>query len=147
MKDQSIGELSRHTRVKVPTIRYYEQIGLMPAPPRTDGQQRRYAPSAVARLNFIRHARELGFEVAHIRELLMLSEEPNHTCEAADQIAKRHLAEVDRRIAQLSGLRAELRRMIEECSHGHVGECRVIGSLADHGQCKHEHGPTHKAAA
>jgi DNA-binding transcriptional MerR regulator len=134
----SIGELSRRTSVKVPTIRYYEQVGLMPMPPRTEGKQRRYGASEVSRLNFIRHARELGFEVEAIRELLALSEKPDHSCAEADHIARRHMVEVERRIAQLTALRAELQRMVEECSHGRVGECRVIQVLADHGQCEHE---------
>lgn len=135
----SIGELSRRTSVKVPTIRYYEQVGLMPLAPRTDGKQRRYGAPEVSRLNFIRHARELGFEVEAIRELLQLSETPDQSCAEADAIARRHMIEVERRIEQLMALRSELQRMVEECSHGRVGECRVIQVLADHGQCEHEH--------
>ena len=134
----SIGELSRRTAVKVPTIRYYEQVGLMPAPPRTEGQQRRYGQPEVSRLNFIRHARELGFEVEAIRELLAMSGNPDQSCAEADAIARRHLAEVERRIAQLTALRTELQRMVTECSHGRVGECRVIQVLGDHGECAHE---------
>ena len=135
----SIGELSRRTGVKVPTIRYYEEVGLMPRPARTEGQQRRYTPSEVARLNFIRHARELGFEVEAIRELLALSGQPDHSCAEVDAIARRHRAEVERRIAQLTALRAELERMVEECSHGRVCECHVIETLADHGLCAQDH--------
>jgi DNA-binding transcriptional MerR regulator len=134
----SIGELSRRTAVKVPTIRYYEQVGLMPAPPRTAGKQRRYGQAEVSRLNFIRHARELGFEVEAIRELLALSENPDQSCVEADRIARRHMVEVKRRIEQLTALQAELQRMVSECSHGRVGECRVIQVLADHAQCEHE---------
>ncbi len=134
----SIGELSRRTNVKVPTIRYYEQIGLMPPPPRTEGKQRRYGADDVSRLNFIRHARDLGFDVEAIRELLELSEKPDQSCAEADRIARRHMVEVERRIEQLTALQAELRRMVEECSHDRVGECRVIQVLADHGQCAHE---------
>jgi len=133
----SIGELSRRTAVKVPTIRYYEQVGLMPVPPRTEGRQRRYGAAEVSRLNFIRHARELGFEVEAIRELLALSERPDQSCAEADEIARRHMVEVERRIAQLTALRAELHRMVAEGSHGRVGECRVIQVLADHDQCAH----------
>ena len=144
MHGHSIGELARQTGVKVPTIRYYEQIGLLAEPPRTAGQQRRYGAAELARLNFIRHARELGFEVAHISELLELSAQPNRACDVADTIAERHLAEVDRRIGQLTALRAELARMLEECRHGRMCECRVIQVLADHGQCRHRH---HREAA
>jgi len=134
-----IGELSRLSGVKVPTIRYYEQVGLMPEPPRTEGRQRRYGASELSRLNFIRHARELGFEVEAIRELLAMSQNPEQSCEEADRIARRQMAEVDRRIEQLVALRTELQRMVEECSHGRVGECRVIQALNDHPRCEHKH--------
>ena len=127
-----IGELARRTGVKVPTLRYYEQIGLLPAPARSEGRQRRYAASQIVRLNFIRHARELGFEVEAIRELLAMSERPEQSCADADRIARRHLEEVDRRIARLPALRAELRRMVQECSHGRISDCRVIETLAAH---------------
>src|SRR5215213_10029629 len=137
--DVSIGELSRRTGVKVPTIRYYEQVALMPAPPRTEGKQRRYGPAAVDRLNFIRHARELGFEVEAIRTLLSLQDHPDQPCVAADQIARARLAEVEQRIASLTALKSELERMVRECACGRVAECRVIEILADHGQCQHEH--------
>jgi DNA-binding transcriptional MerR regulator len=129
--DLSIGELSRRAEVKVPTIRYYEQIGLMPETGRTEGKQRRYGRMAVARLAFIRHARELGFEVDAIRTLLSLQDDPDQSCARADEIAKARLVEVEKRIASLKALRKELRKMVEECACGRVGECRVIETLAD----------------
>lgn len=135
--DFSIGELSRRTRVKVPTIRYYEQIGLLPEPPRSEGQQRRYDAGHAARLNFVRHARELGFDVEAIRELLAMSAQPNRPCSEVDAIARRHLGEIDRRIAHLTTLRAELQRTVDECVQGRVCECRVIETLADD---THAHG-------
>jgi DNA-binding transcriptional MerR regulator len=132
MDNFSIGELSRRAEVKVPTIRYYEQIGLMPATDRTEGKQRRYRRKAVARLAFIRHARELGFEVDAIRTLLSLQDDPDQSCARADEIANARLVEVEKRIASLKALRRELRKMVEECACGRVGECRVIEVLADH---------------
>jgi len=134
----AIGDLSRLAEVKVPTIRYYEQIGLLPPPVRTEGKQRRYGTSEVKRLNFIRHARELGFEIEHIRQLLTLSAEPQASCHQADSIARHHLDEIDRRIERLDALRAELRRMITECGHGRICECRIIEVIADHGHCAHD---------
>jgi DNA-binding transcriptional MerR regulator len=125
-----IGELARHTAVKVPTIRFYEQIGLLPIPPRTEGNQRRYGEGDVDRLNFIRHARELGFEVDDIRQLLAMSTEPQASCHTADSIARNHLAEIERRIASLRALRGELKRMIDECGHGRICDCRIIEALA-----------------
>jgi DNA-binding transcriptional MerR regulator len=136
--DFSIGELSRRTQVKVPTVRYYEQIGLMPSPPRSESKQRRYQEADAGRLNFIRHARELGFEIGAIRELLELSTHPDRSCEDADRIARHLLEEVDRRIGRLRALRTELTRMISECGHGRVGQCRVIQVLADHDLCRAE---------
>lgn len=135
MNNLSIGDLSRRTGVKVPTVRYYEDVGLMPAPPRSEGKQRRYDRDAVARLNFIRHARELGFEVEAIRELLGLSTDPHRPCEEIDAIASRHLADVSRRIAQLQMLEGELQWMVQQCGHGSVGECRVLETLNDHAHC------------
>jgi DNA-binding transcriptional MerR regulator len=133
----SIGELSRRTGVKVPTIRYYEQIGLLPPPPRSEGEQRRYEKHAVSRLSFIRHSRELGFDVEAIRTLLSLQDDPDQSCEAADRIASARLGEVERRIQQLTALREELLRMIQQCACGKVAECRVIETLAD---SSHDHG-------
>ncbi|MBL8591759.1 MAG: helix-turn-helix domain-containing protein [Devosia sp.] len=134
-----IGELSRRTGVKVPTIRFYEQIGLLPSPPRTEGNQRRYGKPEVERLNFIRHSRELGFEVEDIRELLEMAASPQASCHQADSIARNHLTEIDRRIASLTALRGELNRMVEECGHGRICDCRIIEVLADHGECVTEH--------
>ena len=135
--DIAIGELSRRTGVKVPTIRYYEQVGLMPVPPRSAGSQRRYGEADVARLNFIRHSRELGFEIDAIRELLTMNAHPDRSCAEVDLIARRYLSEVDRRIERLMALRVELDRMISECGQGRVAECRVIETLSDHGKCAH----------
>lgn len=135
----SIGELARRTGTKVPTIRYYESIGLLPAPVRTEGNQRRYEREHLDRLKFVRHARQLGFEVADIRELLDMSGRPQDSCHQADSIARSHLAAVERRIAQLAGLQHELQRMVDECGHGRICDCRIIEVLADHDQCETEH--------
>lgn len=134
-----IGELAKRTAVKVPTIRFYEQIGLLPEPPRTESGQRRYGPDEVDRLNFIRHSRELGFEIQDIRELLAMSASPQESCHQADSIARNHLAEIERRIASLEALKTELTRMVDECGHGRVCDCRIIEALADHSLCGTEH--------
>ena len=136
--DIPIGELARRAGVKIPTIRYYEQIGLLPAPPRTEGRQRRYGPDEVKRLTFIRHARDLSFEIEDIRQLLALSETPQRSCHEADSIAIRHLAWIEERIGQLESLRDELRRMVEECGHGRICECRIVEVIGDHDLCGHD---------
>ena len=134
----SIGVLSRDTGCKIETIRYYEKIGLMPEPARSEGGQRRYHQKHRDRLQFIRHGLELGFTLDDIRELLALSASHQH----ADNIARRHRDAVQARIRSLTALRDKLDRMIKECAHGHEGECRVIEVLNDHGQCQHDHNVT-----
>lgn len=137
-RDFTIGQLAGRTGCKVQTIRYYEQIGLMPKPPRTEGNQRRYGARHLERLAFIRHSRELGFPLDAIRELLDLADDPTRSCEAADRIARRQLHQVESRLARLQALRRELKRMIVQCHGGRIADCRVIEVLADHGQCLHE---------
>src|SRR5215470_17281677 len=140
-KDETvpIGALSKAAGVKVPTIRYYEQIGLLPTATRSAGNRRTYGALDVKRLAFIRHARELGFETDAIRSLLALQDDPARSCAAVDDIARSRLNDVEQRITSLVALRSELKRMIEGCRHQKIADCRVIEVLADHGQCRHEH--------
>lgn len=133
----AIGKVSEASGVKVPTIRYYEQIGLLPAPPRTEAGRRTYDHKDMERLAFIRHSRELGFDIEEIKTLLQLQDVPNQTCERADSIAKAHLIEVKKKIASLTALQHELECMVEGCSNGRVETCRVIEILADHGKCQY----------
>lgn len=133
----AIGKVAEASGVKVTTIRYYETIGLLPAPPRTDGNRRTYTNADTERLTFIRHSRELGFEIDQIRTLLSLQDHPDQSCQDADVIAKARLVEVKEKIASLQALQHELERMVDGCSHGRVEDCKVIDILADHGNCKH----------
>jgi DNA-binding transcriptional MerR regulator len=135
----TIGELSRRTGVKIPTIRYYEQTGLIDEPPRSDGNQRRYGRSALERLAFIKPGRDLGLPIEAIRELIDLSGDPERPCADADRIARAHLAAVRQRIARLQRLEAELERIALGCDGDHIGECYVIQSLSDHSLCETEH--------
>lgn len=135
----SIGTLGKKTGTKVQTIRYYEQIGLMPEPGRTEGGQRRYNEAELDRLSFIRHARQLGFPLEAIRELLDLSDEPNRPCHEADVIARRQLKQVEQRLARLEALQKELLRMVHKCSGGTASECRVLEVLRDHTECLTDH--------
>lgn len=125
-----IGDLARATNTKVETIRYYEQIRLLPAPSRTAGNFRAYAPEHLARLSFIRRARDLGFTLDQVRALLGLSDQKRSSCDAVDAIAREHLADVDRKIEDLQTLRAELDNIINQCSCGTIAECRIIEALA-----------------
>ena len=135
----SIGTLAKRTGTKVQTIRYYEQIGLMPEPGRSEGGQRRYGDGELDRLAFIRHSRQLGFPLGAIRELLDLSDSPERSCAEVDAVAQRQLREVEARIARLDALRVELRRMIDECSNDRVAACRILEVLRDHEECLTDH--------
>ena len=135
----TIGALSRKTGAKVPTIRYYEQIGLLPEPARTEGGQRRYAQSDLDRLSFVRHARQLGFSIDAIRELVGLADKPEGDCNDVDSIARRQLRQVEQRIACLEALRGELQRMLRDCTGGKTSDCRVLEVLRDHSECLSDH--------
>ena len=136
----TIGQLGQLTSTKVPTIRYYEEIGLLKPVGRSDGGQRRYDGPAKQRLGFIRHARDMGFTLDAIRQLLALADRPAASCEPVDGIVQEQLIEVDRRIAILNSIREELARMLTECDGGTVGRCRILEVLGDHSLCiSHNH--------
>jgi Cu(I)-responsive transcriptional regulator len=135
----SIGTLAKRTGTKVQTIRYYEQIGLMPEPGRSEGGQRRYGALELDRLAFIRHSRQLGFSLEAIRELLDLSDSPERSCAQVDAVAQKQLREVEARISRLQALRMELQRMIGECRSDRVANCRILEVLRDHEECLSDH--------
>ena len=135
-----IGELAEATGSNSETIRYYEKIGLLPRPGRTDSNYRDYSATDVERLSFIRHARGLGFELADIRSLMELAEHPERDCGEVDAIASRHLAAVESKLARLDSLRVELGRMLAQCRGGTVSSCRIMKVMADHELCSSEHG-------
>lgn len=133
----TIGELSRRTGVKIPTIRYYEQMGLLPAAERSEGNQRRYASRDGERLSFIKHARDLGFPVEAIRDLIALNEEPDRPCADAHAIATQQLDIVRDKISKLRVLEQELHRISTTTHDGNrIAECSVIRALADHRLCR-----------
>lgn len=132
---KSIGALSKATNVKVTTIRYYEGIGLLAEPERTESGRRVYGKETFERLRFIRHARDLGFDIDAIRELTELQSSEEQDCSHVDQIARRHLTDVRNRIGQLRSLETELKRMLQQCRGGKIEQCAILESLADHEHC------------
>lgn len=126
----SIGDLSKATDTKVVSIRYYEKVGLLPAPPRTAANYRAYDSGHMRRLRFIRRCRELGFTLEQVREMLSLSEREDQNCAVVDRITVEHLAEVEDKIADLQRLATELRRLSTCCKGGRVAECRIIEALS-----------------
>lgn len=132
-----IGELARTTSTKVETIRFYEKIGLLPEPGRTSANYRDYGAAHLARLSFIRRARDLGFTLDQVRELLTLSDDRSRSCGAVDTVARAHLAQIDQKIADLRALRRELDELIGQCRQGAISECRIIEALGPSSQRDH----------
>ena len=124
-----IGTLAREAGTSIETIRYYERIGLLSQPPRTEGGFRLYGPDDVRRLRFVRRARELGFSLESIRDLLRLASDPVASCDEVGTIARVHLEDVDEKISRLTTLQAELTRLVEHCKSGRMASCGIIEAL------------------
>ncbi len=126
----SIGDLARATGAKVETIRYYEAVGLLPKPTRTAGNYRSFGLDHLSRLGFIRRARDLGFSLDEVRDLIRLSDDRSRPCGEIDAIAQRHLDDVEQKIVDLDQLRKELKSLIKQCHRGKVADCRILDALA-----------------
>ena len=123
-----IGELSRRTGCNIETIRYYERIGLMPAPPRR-GRYRSYGGGDVVRLGFVRRARELGFTLNEVRALLGLAAGGDTTCAEVRDLAAVHLKDVRARIADLKRMERVLADSVRACDAGQEPGCPLIDTL------------------
>lgn len=136
----SIGQLSKRTGVKIPTIRYYEQMGIVAAQGRTEGNQRRYGNAELEQLGFIKHARDLGFSIEAISSLMALQSHPDRTCAEATDIAQAQLNDVRDKIRKLTKLEGELARLADHCDgEGQARDCYVLAALSDHQLCNADH--------
>ncbi len=124
-----IGELSRRVGVHIETIRYYEKIGLMPAPPRSENRFRSYAAAHVQRLHFIRRARELGFSIDELRSLIRLSETPESACDDVERLATAHLRDVRGKLADLRRMERQLASAVAGCRKGQAESCPLLQTL------------------
>ncbi len=125
-----IGDLAKLTDTRVETVRFYEKEGLIPPPARSAGNYRLYEAEHLHRLSFIRRSRDLGFSLAQVRALLALADDTDAPCAEVDAITAANIAEIDRKLADLSKLRAELVRKLDCCSGTTIGDCRIIEALA-----------------
>ncbi len=125
----SIGELSRLTGVHIETIRYYERVKMLPAPPRTEGGRRAYGQSHRRTLGFIRRARDLGFSLDEIRALLDLDESRRSSCAEVREIASLHLINVRAKLADLVRLEAILSAAVAQCAANVTAVCPVLDIL------------------
>ena len=133
----SIGLLARQAGCSVPTIRYYEEIGLLPSVPRTDGGRRAYGAATVRRLSFIRRCRDFGFSIEQVRELVGLVDEPRRPCVEVREVAARHLAQVRDKLDELQALERSMAAFIGSwdtaCAGGAADDCTVLEGLASPG--------------
>lgn len=128
----SIGSVARRAGVGVDTIRYYERAGLMPSPRRRASGYREYGPDAVRRLRFIRRAKELGFSLAEIGELLALSGDRERGVAGVRQRAQARLAEVELRLRELRRVQRGLKQLIDACpGHGELADCPILHALSE----------------
>lgn len=131
MLPMKIGELATRTGTPVDTIRYYERQGLLPAPPRSEGNYRLYSEAHSERLVFIRHARALGMNLEEIRTLLQLRDVPQAHCAEVNALLDAHIGHVAQRITALQALEAQLRALRHRCTgDGAVADCGILESLA-----------------
>ncbi len=129
MRALTIGRLAAAAGVNLETVRYYERIGLMPKPPRSQGGHRHYAAEHARRLRFIRRARELGFGIQDIRALLGLAEPARRSCGDVRDIASAHLQNIRCKIADLAQLEGILKRTVAQCSGRRTPICPVLDML------------------
>lgn len=125
-----IGALSTATGVNIETIRYYEKIGLMPAPPRNEGRQRIYDASHLKRLTFIRRGRELGFSLDQIRELLGLVRGHDLACAEVKAMTDGHVADIRRKVKDLRKLERVLTDLSAQCGGDAVPDCPILDALS-----------------
>lgn len=128
-RSQTIGRLAEAAGVNLETVRYYERIGLMPAPDRTQGGHRIYLPAHQHRLTFIRRARELGFGIEDIRRLLSLAEPAQRGCDDVKAVAGAHLDQVRGKVADLVRLESILAETVSRCEGSAAPACPVLEML------------------
>lgn len=130
MKGMTIGQLARGAGLKVSTVRYYERRRLLADPRRGDSGYRQYAPEAVARIRFIRHAQGLGFTLRDIRELLALRLSPEATCGDVKHAAEVKLSDVEAKISSLRRIKHALRKLVSACDgQSPTAHCPIIEAL------------------
>lgn len=130
----SIGLVARRTGASVPTVRYYEDIGLLPPAARTEAGQRSYDEATVRRLVFIRRCRDFGFSIEQVRELVGLVDQPDRPCAEVRDIAATHLAQVRQKLEELKALEASLDGFVcscdTACAGGPAVDCTILEDLA-----------------
>ncbi|WP_183452700.1 MerR family transcriptional regulator [Microvirga lupini] len=129
----TIGALAEQTGCNVPTIRYYEEIGLLPPARRRPGGHRFYSEDDLRQLTFIRRCRDFGFSVEQVRTLVSLAQDPDRDCNETRDLAQAHLAEVRRKLIELRALESSLEAFVDNCTAacagGPASQCTITQDL------------------
>ncbi|NNF05262.1 MAG: heavy metal-responsive transcriptional regulator [Candidatus Eisenbacteria bacterium] len=130
MNSMTIGQLAKQTKIGLETIRFYERVGLIKSPPRRSSGYRAYPPETVRRVRFIRTAKELGFSLQEIGELLSLRVDPVESCGHVKTIAEHKILDMEQRIKTLQRMRRSLRRLVTACdAREATSDCPILDSL------------------
>jgi len=130
MNPLTIGQLAKHAKVNIETIRYYERRGLIPEPPRRESGYRQYAPEFVTRIQFIKRAQELGFSLNEIADLLALRVDTDTACNEVRKRAENKIASIEGKIQTLQKMKQALETLVVVCNeNGVTGECPILGAL------------------
>ncbi|TET43841.1 heavy metal-responsive transcriptional regulator [candidate division TA06 bacterium] len=130
MENLTIGQLAKRAHVNIETVRYYERRGLMPEPTRRESGYRQYSQDDVARLQFIKRAKELGFSLEEISELFSLRVDPHTTCGDVKMHAEAKIADIEERIKTLQKMKKALVKLAVTCTgRGPVTECPILEAL------------------
>lgn len=130
----NIGQAAKASGVSAKMIRYYESVGLIAAPPRTESGYRTYGTDEVQTLNFIRHARLLGFSLAELAKLLALWHDPARASAEVKAMTLAHIADLDRKIAHMAAMRDTLRQLTDCCAGDQRPDCSILDELATQGE-------------
>jgi Cu(I)-responsive transcriptional regulator len=126
----NIGELAKETGIAAKTIRYYESAGLLAAPPRSGGNYRIYGERDLATLRFVQRARNLGFSVKEVGDLVALWQDRQRASADVRALATAHLGEIERKLKELEAMRATLDHLIKRCHGNKRPDCPIIDELA-----------------
>ena len=130
METMNIGEAARATGVSAKMIRHYESVGLFPTPRRTEAGYRQYSSGEVHTLRFIRHARDLGFSILQIGELVSLWQDRGRPSRQVKALAQAHIVELERKAEDLLAMKATLEHLVQRCRGDGRPDCPIIDSLA-----------------
>jgi len=125
---QPIGNVSKISGVNIETIRYYERIGIIPAPQRSAAGRRLFSTTDIGLLRFVKRCRDLGFSITNIRNLMRVANKPDTCCTDVQELSQHHLTEIRRKITDLQNLEKALTELSAHCSTGNT-DCPMLDRL------------------